>query len=244
MTRLSAYEAMRPFVQTGDLVFFSRLTLPQAIRAQGLWGGLCTWLGNALIALAQWRAGLPAPAGLHNLVHVGAAIRNRQAPPDREAVFTSDDASASADSSDEVLIAEFYSTGLRAGLHLNRLRQRVLDYAGAVWVVPLTPEARARLDLREVEAWLKNNRATAYNYLGLLFPAAPFTGWRRIGARFCSEAALDLLVRLGALGDMRPVFVRGALSYDTIQPWQYSPADLTTLPCLDWTGAASITPED
>lgn len=218
----TTYEAARPQLRTGDLVFLCRLTLRAALRAYG-WRGIFIWFGNAVVALMQWRGGQAVPDGMHNLIHVGLIVRN-------DLLINEDD---------ELLLAEFTACA-RKGLPVSRLSTRIAGYPGTVLIVPLLSTARKKLDTWHINRWLAEKRYTAYNYGGLLFPTLQLAGWRRPGARFCSEAVVEMLCRMGALPRELPLLMNGHLTSGDYQPHQFSPAEVTKLCVLDWRNAVEI----
>lgn len=213
------YRAARSGIQTGDAIFFVRMTLRDC-RGLSAFGG---YISNAVICAAQWRNSGNFD-GFHEFCHIGVAVRNN--------------------STDEALLAEF--TAQRndmghGGLRLVRLSDRVAEYPSAVVWVPLKPEISDAVKLHNghtVQNWLSQHRDDAYNYFGLLAPEARlYRGTRNPGSMFCSEAAVHFWQYLDVLPKERRRMVGKRIVTDNIEPQFFSPADVARLCILNWDSA-------
>lgn len=121
-----------------------------------------------------------------------------------------------------MLIESTTLDGGTPGVHIRRLRNRVLDYPGAVLWLPLSDDARRRMDPRFFEETLWNYEGAWYNVRAI----AEF-GVREIlkrslfsagnGAVICSQ-----LVTLGLQG--------GGVLPSSIKAEEQSPADVVKFP--------------
>lgn len=201
------YEDARPLMKTGDLVFFTRLTLADIIK-RGKWTDLFGWLSNWVIVLGQtYNSG--SWDGCNDLIHVGVIVRNGNA----------------------VLLAE-YTAGQR-GPGLNALSRR-LAYPGKVLWLPLCAQADTQpldewLKRHSVDDYNFLGLPAAITRL--------FPGWRRPGKQFCSEAAIAMLQWIGAMPKCRQVLRNQRLVEAEIEPHWFSPAEAARLCPICWESA-------
>lgn len=197
-------------LRTGDLIFFSRLPLSVAIRAQG-WRGFFGWLSNSLIAAAQ-RVAQRSKANHYNLIHVGVVVRTTNG----------------------ARLAEF--TARQRGPGLTLLAERCRDYPGVIRVKPLRDSARGKLDLAEFGQAVGDAADCTYNVPGLLAAVTKFwwKGWPRSGQFFCSEFVAYALQRAGALArEIIGCSPDGQADVPVaLMPQQYSPCELADISAL------------
>ncbi|HSW65426.1 MAG TPA: hypothetical protein VLH56_19270 [Dissulfurispiraceae bacterium] len=209
MNNHAKYAEVRHLLDTGDVVFFVRLTIPQAYR-QG-WRGIGGYLSNLAICLAQYRAGETFD-GAHEAIHCGCIIRDE------------DDGG--------LYLMEF--TAGRRGAGLRRLSEVIANYTGTVVVKPLDATSKGKVRTDIVQAWLRDHRLDSYRLVGLAFPTLNHVrGWAWRGAMFCSEAVISLLQRLEVVPVARPVLRGCRMIMDRIMPHWYSPKEVWNLPQLD-----------
>ena len=176
---------------------------------------------NTMISLMQWRANTGDGDGLHAVIHVGVVIR--------------------ADPGNKRLLAEFTSRG-EHGLKVNRLRARIGHYPASILHIPLKADYQKLINKDKIQGWIRKHEGDLYNAPGLIFPESRlFTGWRRPGAMFCSEAVIHFWREIGVLKSVKQVVRRGHLVEDDIRPHKYGPADVCRMCCLDFDQAVELT---
>jgi len=175
MINNAVYSEIRSQLDTGDVVFFIRLTIPQAIK-QG-WRGIGGYLSNLAICLAQYRIGETFD-GSHEAIHCGCVIRDED--------------------HNELSLMEF--TAGKCGPGLRKLSEAIANYTGTVVIKPLDATAKGKVRSDIVQGWLRDHWKDHYRVVGLAFPTmCHLRGWAWRGALFCSEAVISLLQRLEVL---------------------------------------------
>jgi hypothetical protein len=114
-----------------------------------------------------------------------------------------------------------------SGVVRTRLSERLQDYRGRVWWLPLSEETRAKLDMDKFWIWLENQNGKPYNARGAIksaldiFEKIPFIGkWFRnresYKRLFCSHLVAGALKAAGVLPQ-------------GINPSEITPRDLTAM---------------
>ncbi len=112
-----------------------------------------------------------------------------------------------------VVIAESTSLNGRSGVQFNRLSERIEEYPGRAWWLPLSDHARAALDADEMRHFLLAQDGKSYDFRGInAFLARPIPGWGQIpffhhGAEeawFCSEYVAAGFQQAGLLHGHEP----------------------------------------
>lgn len=125
---------------------------------------------------------------------------------------------AGAPAEGRIRLMEAHPFQLRFDVHTAELAERVRDYGGDTWWLPLHDSLRERLDPERLQHWLMSQEGKSFDMVQGVFSAFDRVPWlRRLGPTernldsiFCSELVIAGLVQSCAIPPINPSVVTPA----------------------------------
>ena len=195
-------------IRAGDLIQCARLTLDN-VAASGNWYNLGGWACGGVIALASITRG-GTDDGRWEQCHSMIAVEWRG----------------------ELYALEFTAAGgIRRGMVLTPLKQRLDSYPGAIEIIPLSERYHHLFRADRVAIWIERHWDDEYHVLGLLWAALHCgPSWARPGKLFCSEAVIKLLIYLGIIPERLRGWVGNHNGEGKVLPHRHAPCQAARIP--------------